>query len=753
VGSSGSKELTIRDLGVIVRRRRWIIFGAVFLFAVGGGVYCATATRRYEATSTIQVQSKNLDRLGLESLNGAAAESDGDSVTANMEIQTQAAILQSDTLALKTIEGLHLEKTAEFQPHWSAAGWLLSQVLPKQNAGQSRESPDATLEDSPERRRQALAVFSGNLKVKPLPGTRLIQVTYRSRDRKIAADVVNKLTQALVGYSFQTRFEATNQAADWLSGQLGDLRQQSEQLQRQVAELQSKSGVYTLGTVDPSGRDQAYSGVLDQLQQATTALSQAEQNRILRGAILHAAESGDAEMLSGLAGNTMNGATVNNNLGLIQNLRGQEASEEAALQQAEAKYGAAYPKLEELRSNLTGLHASIKQEVDRLKARAKSDYDDAVRDEDETRDRYNKVKAEADSLNNKSVDFAILRQEADESRKLYQELLERFKEAGVLESLKGSMITVVDPGRIPGDAKDPNVRLVMAGAVAGGLLLGFGLAFVAEATDNRLYTLSEIEEVSGKSLLGATPLLVVKSRSSLDRSGMGLVSLREPHSQFIEAARSIRTELLLTSSRLKSRVVLVTSSVAGEGKTTVAANLAVLLAQSGQRVLAVDTDLRRGTLKTALDLKAAPGLSELLQGRSEAPDLQSVIQPVKGVPSLNAISAGDAPEYPSELLGSSELSRWLEAWRKEYDFVVMDSAPILSVTDPLILASLSDIALLIVRPGLTERPQLLRGHQLLSRSRQRPVATVVNGLPPEAEGYSSYFGAPLSARDEVEALR
>ena len=152
---------------------------------------------------------------------------------------------------------------------------------------------------------------------------------------------MNKLTQALVDYSFQTRFDATNQAAGWLSSQLGDLRQQSEQLQRQVADLESKSGVYNLGTVDAQGRDQSYSGVLDKLQQATAALSQAEQNRILRGAILHAAENGDADMLSGLAGNTANGAATNTTLTLIQSLRAQEATQEAALQQAQLKFGPA----------------------------------------------------------------------------------------------------------------------------------------------------------------------------------------------------------------------------------------------------------------------------------------------------------------------------------------------------------------------------------------------------------------------------
>ena len=196
-----------------------------------------------------------------------------------------------------------------------------------------------------------------------------------------------------------------------VSSQLGDLRQQSEQLQRQVADLESKSGVYNLGTVDAQGHDQSYSGVLDKLQQATAALSQAEQNRILRGAILHAAENGDADMLSGLAGNTANGAATNTTLTLIQSLRAQEATQDAALKQAELKFGPAYPKLAELRGNIAAIQHSIQQEVERLKGRAKSDYDDATQDEAETRKQYDAAKAAADTLNNKSIDFTVLRQE------------------------------------------------------------------------------------------------------------------------------------------------------------------------------------------------------------------------------------------------------------------------------------------------------------------------------------------------------
>ena len=210
--------------------------------------------------------------------------------------------------------------------------------------------------------------------MKPVNGTSLIEVSFFSPNPQLAAAVVNKLTQALVDYSFATRTDATKKASGWLNSQLADLRQQSEQLEKQVADLESKSGIYSLGTIDPKGNEQSYSDVVDQLQQSATALTQAEQNRIMRGAIAHAAANGDADMLSDLAGGNQGGGGVNNSLVLIQSLRTQEATQEAALEQAQVKYDDSFPKLAELRGNIAGLQHSITQEIERLKGRAQSGF-------------------------------------------------------------------------------------------------------------------------------------------------------------------------------------------------------------------------------------------------------------------------------------------------------------------------------------------------------------------------------------------
>jgi capsular exopolysaccharide synthesis family protein len=717
-------ELTLRDLLSIYRRRREVVYGTIFAVVALMALYCGVCTRRYQATGTVQVQKEGADAMGLSSLM-SGAEGPSDALGANIDLQTQANILQSDTLALRTIEDLHLEGTEDFQPRWNPVGAALSLVSPSGPA----DPLNSSLENAPQRRRRALKVFSKNLTVNPVGGTRLIKIDYRNPDPKLAAAVVNELAQSLVDYTFQTRYNATNQASQWLGSQLSELRKNSEILQAKVAELERESGVYSLGNTDAQGREQAYSGVLDQMQQATLAMNVAEQNKILKGAIAHAAESGDAEMLSGLAGNTMgsNSQSMNNSLELIQTLRGQEATEEAALQEMEAKVGPNYPKLAELRGNVAGLEHAIQHEIARFKGRAKSDYQVAEQTEAGTRREYDQAKAKADTLNDKAVEFAIVSKEAQGTRELYQDLLKRLKEAGVLEGLKPSNVTVVDPGRTPGKPNSPNVPLYMAIALAGGFFLGSCGALLVDTLDNKINGIADLEAALGQRILGALPL--IKGASVRD----GVIAVNQPNSTYMEALRSIRTNILLLQSAAPPKVLLVTGSIPGEGKTTISLNLAAALTQHGRRVLLVDADLRRAGMRRPLNLPAGPGLSALLAGQIEEP----VVHPVRGIPCLYVHSAGTNAPDSAELLGSEMMRMWLGRWREQYDFVILDGPPALPITDSVILNTFVDATLLLVRDRMTEKAQVRRSFEMLTRDRKHDVGVVLNCM---SQDDSSYYG-------------
>jgi len=723
--SNSTKELTLRDLALVLQRKRRLVYITVLAFVVLAGVYCALCTRRYEATGVVQLQKEGADPMGLDSLMSTAASGASDALDANIDLQTQANILQSDTLALRTIEALHLEDTHDFRPHWSP----LERIQEEIGFGGAGDVPGAKLEDSPSRRARALKIFSKNLTVKPVSGTRLIEIDYLNPDPNLAAAVVNTLTKELSDYTFQTRFDATSEASKWLGDQMGDLRKNSEQLQAKVVNLQRQSGVYSLGATDNQGHEMAYSGVLDRLQQATQALTAAQQNRILRGAIARAAENGDAEMLSGLAGNGI-GATSQmgaNSLSLLQNLRQQEATERATLKEAEAKFGPDYPKLAEMRGNLAGLERSIQDEISRIRGRAKSDYAVAIQAETSTRAEYSEARKQADVLNNKAIDYAIAREEAEQSRTLYDDLLKRLNEAGVLEGLQSTNITVVDPGRAPAKAKKPNIPVYMALSLCLGLFFGCCGALLVDSLDNKINSLADVEEELGHPVLGLLPQVPQAN---------GPLILDDPQSAYVEAMRAIRTGVLLSQSNAPPKVILVTSSLSSEGKSTTAINLAISLAQMGRKTLIVDTDLRRGTLRRRFRLQSGIGLSDVLAGQCEEPELHNL----KDAPGLHILTAGSRSPNPSELLASQSMCTLLDKWKSKFDFIVLDSAPVLPVTDTVTLNTLVDVTLLLARAGLTEKPQISRSFNLLARGGKHYVGLVLNGLNSNDSSYYGYYG-------------
>ena len=353
------KEMSFQDLWGIMSRRRKIFLSAFLLTIAVSGVLFATATRLYKGSAEIQVQKEAADTLSMNNMLGPELQSDA--VDSNVTLQTQAQILQSDSLALQVIKELDLEKSPDFRTRFNPFGWVMGLVAPSGIP----DPKNVPLEDAPARRAKAIKIFEAHLKVKPVSGTRLIDVEYLSSDPHTAAAVVNHLVQGLIEYNFQIRHNATREASVWLANQLADLRNQSERLQAKVIDLQRDSGVFSFGQTDAQGHEQVFTPALDRLQQATSQLEQAQSARIMKGALYQVVKDGDPELISGLAGNGMlTGASagVTGSLTLLQNLRSEEAQTQATLNQLSAKFGPGYPKLAELQSNLESTQKSIRAE-------------------------------------------------------------------------------------------------------------------------------------------------------------------------------------------------------------------------------------------------------------------------------------------------------------------------------------------------------------------------------------------------------
>jgi polysaccharide biosynthesis transport protein len=740
--SSTVQELTIAGLLVVIKRRRSFIIMTTLFCVLVGVLLCIFMTPEYEATGEIQVAKQSSDELGLDGMKGDG-ESVPDALDDNIALQTQANILQSDTLALKVIQNLGLENTRDFQPRFNPVSWVLGFVSPRG----SQDPEHASLEDAPVRRTRVLKVFERHLNVKPLGGTRLIEISYTSPSPQTSAAVVNQLTKGLVDYTFQTRYNATTEVSQWLAGQMDDLKKQAEDLQAKVVQLQREVGVYSLGTADATGKELAYSATLDRLQQSTEALTQATSDRILKGGIYEMVRNGDPEMISGLAGTSLSGASpgVNNSLDLLQTLRGQQATIETELAADSSKYGSANPKLQDERAALSGVTAAVKQEINRIGERAESDYHAAQITESNMQAVYQRQRAAADQLNNKAVEYSIAKQEATESRELYETLYQHLKEAGVIEGLRSSNVTVVDPGRIPAKPARPNIPIYLGVSLFGGLFFGSVGALFLESIDDRVQSMEMIERSLNTPLLGVIPSVALSgwrrqpellSPKFAKRLSDGISIRPAPNTAFSESLRSLRTALLLSRSSTPPKVIVITSAAEGEGKTTISLHLAAALVRNHSKVILVEGDMRCPTMSRRLSIPNDRGLSNLLSGDEEIVE----IRPFPDLSDLAIVPAGPTPSYPAELLGSKRMRELIEEWSQKYDFVIFDSPSLLAVTDAAVLSKMADITLLVTRHAQSTRKSLERAWHTLRIDPETKVSVVLNAVSRESAAYGEYFG-------------
>jgi polysaccharide biosynthesis transport protein len=756
--ATNSDELTIRGLLLMLKRRRAIILWSMAVCFVLAVILCTFLKPRYKALGEIQVQKSATDGLGLENLTGDKPQS-SDSLEDNINLQTQANILQSYSLALKVIDDLHLENTEDFKQTFNPVAWTLDLLTPEA----VQDPPNARLDDAPHRRDHAVKLFEKHLKVEPQSGTRLIDIKYTSTDPKIAAAVVNDLSKSLVDYTLNSRVTATSEVSGWLSSQLADIKKDAEKQQATLEKLQKDSGVYSLGIPDATGKEIAYSATVDRLQQATQELSNATSNRILKEALYKTIENRDPELISGLAGSSLAGSSpaVNNSFLLLQNLRTQQAAAASQLAADTSKYGSAYPKLVDERASLDTVNTQIKSEVARIGQRAANDYKAAQATENNTRDVYDKARKTADAQNDKAIALLIARQEATDARSLYQTLYSHLKEAGVVEGLRSSNVAVVDPGRVPARPV-PYVLIIPALSLVFGAFVGIAGALLIESTSDRIEAMETVENSLRAPILAVLPMtqdnpsswalggIISKFRRRLGNGNQDAVAgrvavLDGPNTAYVEAIRGLRTFLVHTQNCAQPKTILITSAGEQEGKSTLSLNLAAALVLNGSRVLLVDGDMRSSGLSGYMGFERKAGVLSGLQksGLSEAlsgPGDPAVITPFSDLPNLSALPAGANPRYPAELLGSKRMQALVGSWAASYDYVLIDSPPVLAVSDAVILSRLADMTLLVVRHGKSTQKSLERAYRTLNKVDGRTIGVVVNGVRRGSVSFDEFYG-------------
>jgi capsular exopolysaccharide synthesis family protein len=762
-------------LQAILRRRGWIYAWVAIMLAVAALV-CLFMTPQYKAESKLQILKQDTSGLSLGAGN-TSLDAGPDPLDFNMTLQTQLGVLKSDTLAWQVMRELNLVDAKNAGPDVDAKDAGVNDAATNKDADpnppladNAEISPPTKFGDpAPDKQAaRALKEFKSNLKVNAISGTRLIAVSFTHPDPKMAAKIVNQLVSDFVEYNFRVRYEATEKATTWLRRQLVDLKSQVEKSQERVVQLQRESGIF--------GEDEHHNIVLTRLEQLNNELTSAEADRVIKENVYKLSRSGNPELVAGMIGaqperNVPEGA---NAAALLNKLREQEATLDAEYAQASAKYGPAYPRLIQIKEKLESVRSSIAAELGKMSERAKNEYQLSASREAAARKAFTDQKAVAAEMNDKATNFLIAKREAESSRVLYEHLLEKLNEAGVLAGLHSSALHVLDPARVPTLPARPNVPLYLGLGALAGLFLGLVSVFVVEAMDRSVRDVGRIESTTYVPVLGVIPdaRLVPKTGLKNLKAGMreapkgasrpALVSSLN-NAVVSEAFRAVRTSLLLSPAETPSKVLVVTSGMPQEGKSFVSLNLAAAFAHNGCKVLLVDADLRCATLSNVLKARTGIGLSDVLRKlRQSGPgltanqilcgdlDASSPYRQIDEVPGLTFMPAGVCPHDPSEMLGSQQMSALVEYWRKHFDYVLIDTPPALPVTDAVVLSRQVDAVIVAVRFAVTTQPSIIRTIRLFRDVQAARIGVLVNAMDvrsPEYYQYSGFYGTEAYNRD------
>jgi polysaccharide biosynthesis transport protein len=693
--------ISLADIVRALVESRWLILACTLVSVIGAAIYVTVAKPVYEAGASIRIDPTRAGSLGLNDLLSLVG-SEG----SGQQIATEMSILQSDQVALATLDSLTPE---QFRTYAAADKGTMKFAASNKSLSRMQEN--------------LLMKFKAALTAKQVEGTQLVGIRFRNGNPEIAADVVNGIIAAYVRGNFDSRYESVTQVRAWLSSQMDELRARASNAQKKLAEFQEQNNLV--------GTDPSHNTVIDRLKLLNERVTIAEGDRILKEAQVRAAATGDPAVLASLLPDPQ-----------LQSLQQEEGTLYAQYIEQSTKFGAAYPPLMEVKQQLSNVKVQIAQSVHVISGRLNEDYDASHRAEAMLRAQYATETGKAYALNRTQADYAVLLADATSSRDLYDTLQYKLQQASVDAGLNSVNTMIVDRARAPIDPVAPKKAMILVAGLVLGAAVGIGAALLREALSDQVQSLQQIELATGLVSLAAVPHIILQPTALVERGPQNqplpirdLISIREPRSRGAESYRALRNSILLSSIDRPARSVLVTSSLPGEGKSSTAANYAVILAQKGGRVLLVDADLRRPTLHKHFSVLNTAGLSDAILGDAGA---AVVVTPILELPNLQFLPAGAKVSLPSEALGSMKFHAMLKEWEEQYDTVIFDSAPVLSVSDSVPLASWVDTVVLMVRAGVTPLSALQRTKTVLRRAHVRIAGVVLNDISNQIGDYGYY---------------
>jgi capsular exopolysaccharide synthesis family protein len=694
-------ERSLMDVWRVLMKRRLTIVAVMLLSLAAAAWHAFRTPPVYETASRIEIKPSQMGGSEMELYGGEDL----------YELQTEVQVIQSGSVLYQAAQSIGLIH-------------LIRKNEGKNAAGQAAYSAPIT----PAERSEMIGIMRGGLSIAIVPATRILEIRYRGNDPKLAADIVNGLVDTYSDEGLRVNFERTAHVSDWLEKQLDTLKQDAADSQRQLADYQRAHNIV--------GADENSSLTVQTLERISSDVDDAEADRIMKESRMRDFNSMNPDM-EALMGDDPTIGTLSTQLSSLQTQRAQLAT----------RYGPKHPAMQQMDLEISKVQGQLNKELELARKQVQDEYQAAVQLEDALRNRLGSQEDAAYKLNEDVAQYAMLLHQAALTRTLYDTLQTNLKEATITAGMSAANITVVDRADVPSYPVAPRKNMILLMGLVGGLVIGCVLAFAIESIDDRLRTSEDVENASLLPSLAAIPHLASgaawKREESKQKGGPGtpqdrqqLITLWDPKSNGAEAYRSMRSSLLLSSIDNPPRIIVITSSFPAEGKTTTALNLSIVLAQRGERVLLVDADLRRGSLYRVFGIPSQSfGLSSVLSQPEAHWDLPA---PMPELPTLHVLPTGPRPPNPAEMLSSNRMEEQMRQWTQQFDRIVIDTAPLLAVSDTQALAVRADAVVLVVRAGVTRKRALLQARDLLWRINASVAGVVVNDVDLRLENFYTY---------------
>jgi exopolysaccharide transport family protein len=710
------KEVHLRDYWKVIWKRRWTVLALFLIVLITIAVATFTMRPIYRGTTSIQINKENPQIMDFKEM-----------FSVNMwdldYYQTQYKILESRTLAKRVIQNLKLAEHPEFQPKplTPFQQWKSNILKPITGLFTSSKKNVASEKNLPESLQETGLVdqFLSKLKIEPIRNSRLVKVHFDSNYPELSAKVPNTLASTFIQQGVEGRFIATEQVKEWLTKQLEDLKAKVERADEALQAFGSKHDIISL--------DEKENVIMQRLTELNEALTKAESERMAKEALYKQSKDKHFDALPSILENK-----------LVMDLKQAYIQLEAQYMKLSQTFKPEYPEMVRHKNQMQSIQKRMDAEISKIIAGIKSDYELSLRRESLIRQAFDQQKARVMQMKEQSIQYNILKREADTNKELYKGLLQRMKEAGVSAGLTISNIQVVDQAEIPTGPYKPNKKLNLLLAAVVGLFLGIGLAFFFEYLDNTVKSPEEVEQLIRLPSFGMVPEISYDRKKRLEKGDsfpVELITFGHPKSILSEAYRNIRTSILLSFSEKPPKKIVITSPNPSEGKTTTVINTAIALSQTGAKVLIIDGDMRHPRVHKIFNEENGAGLSNFLSGNSP---LDSIIKKTE-VPNLYYIPSGPIPPNPSELIGSNLFKEMIKALENRFDHIVLDSPPALGFADSVILSTTVDGVILVVLGGKTPRETLQRAKEVLHQVNAKILGVIINRVDIHRGEYGYYY--------------